>query len=138
MIVSTPPATALVAWCASSFATRVTRAIGESPRDVDFLVFPALLLPLVLLLVRLLALFPRLALADLPPDRFDSAGPLPVDRALADLVVDVDLRAGALVPARVFFVLLRDLEDFFARAAMTVSSREWAIHLCHRKNWTHR
>lgn len=124
MIVSTPPATALVAWCASSFATRVTRAIGESPRVVDFLLLPVALVVLVLPWPRLLAVFPRAVFADLVVDRFDSAGPVPADRALADLALDADLRAGALVPARVFFVLLRDLEDFFARAAMTVSSRE--------------
>jgi hypothetical protein len=125
LIVSTPPATALVAWCASSLATRVTRAIGESP--------PLLLLALLLFAAGLALDVPparrvltadRLAVADLVDARFDSAGPVAEDRPLADFPPRADRRADALVPARVFFDLLRDLEDFFARAAMAVSSRE--------------
>ena len=44
--------------------------------------------------------------------------------ALADArVLRPDLRADALAPARVLFALPRDFDDFFARAAMVVSSK---------------
>lgn len=121
MIVSTPSATAVVAWCASSFATRVTRAIGESLRLAAFVLFFARVV--VLALARAFAPVVRDVPADLLAERFDKAGPLVAERALADFPLRVDVRAAVLVPARVFLLLLRDLEDFFARAAMTVSSR---------------
>jgi hypothetical protein len=46
--------------------------------------------------------------------------------ALADArVLRPDFRADAVAPARVLFVFLRDFDDFFARAAMFVSS--WGL-----------
>ena len=114
----------------------MTRAIGESPWLAAFVLF---FVPvLVLALTRALVAVPRALPADFAAGRFESAGPFDVERPLADFALRVDDRAGALVPARVFFVLLRDLEDFFARAAMTVASREWSMRFSHRKNWTHR
>ena len=108
-----------MAWWAISLATRVTRAIGESPRFVDLVLF--FLTAVEFELARCAAAVPRVPAALLPAERFDKEGPLPPDRALADFAPRVDARAGVLVPARLLFVLLRDLEDFFARAAMTVS-----------------
>ena len=79
-------------------------------------------------LARLLAEVPRLDVDDLLADLFASIGPPDAERAVDDRAPLVEpraeFRAGDLVPARVFFALLRDLEDFFVRAAMTVSSRE--------------
>jgi len=113
---------ALVAWWASSLATRVTRAIGESPRGVRLLPFFLGAVAFEPLRAVPVAPPPRAADADLLPDRFDRDGPLAVERALADLAPRVAVRAGLLVPAGLLFVLLRDL-DFLARAAMTLSSR---------------
>lgn len=96
----------------------MTRAIGESPRAGCFLrvlAAPAA----VLFRVDAAAVFALRWLASfgLAADRFATG-------VLADARVPrPDLRADALAPARVLFVFLRDFDDFFARAAMVVSSR---------------
>lgn len=114
----------------------MTRAIGESARLDAFVLF--FVLVFVWALTRAVVAVPRAVLADFAAERFERAGPLDVERVPADFALRADARAGALVPARVFFVLLRDVEDFFDRAAMTVASREWSMRFSHRKNWTHR
>jgi len=121
-MVSTPSTTALVAWWASSLATRVTRAIGESPRGVRLLLFFLGAVAFEPLRAVRVAAPPGAAAADLLAGRFDREGPLAVERAPADFALRVAVRAGLLVPAGLLFVLLRDL-DFLARAAMTLSSR---------------
>lgn len=98
--------------------------MGESPRLLDLALFFLADVVGDLPLARRVAAVARDPPADLLAARFDSAGPFADDRPLADFALRVDDRAVALVPARAVLVLLRDLEDFFARAAMTVSSPE--------------
>lgn len=125
-----------MAWCAISLATRATREIGEPPRRPEL----ALLRDLaagVDAAGRFVGARPRAPAVATLGARFDDDGPRALDAAGASRPRAVAFRERDLAPARVFFALLREREDFFVRAAMTVSSREWSTPRWDSKNWTH-